>query len=306
MTVSRDSGAIGMVGLGIMGSQYARHLCEAGFEVAGFDVDAARQRELADAGGTPCASAVEVVERCSIVITALSSIDAFRAVMLSPESAARHARRDQIFVEMGTLPIALKTMACRQLEAGGARMIDAPVTGTRIHAERKELVVYASGDETVVAAVRPVLEAFARDVRFVGAFGAGMKLKMVTNHLVAVHNVAAAEALSLAASAGLDLQLVYDLIAGGPASSAVFGFRGPLMIEHRYEPATMRLDVFDKDLEIIDDFARSVHAATPLFDASRSVYDTALAQGRTNEDVAATFEVLRSASAPDPAGDHRA
>ena len=286
--------AIGVIGLGIMGSLYARHLIEAGFEVAGFDVAAERCEEFAAAGGRLCASPAEVIDCAAVVVVALSSVAAFRSVMLAADAASRHARAGQIFLEMGTLSIALKDQARHVLEQRGAQLVDAPVTGTRVHAERKELIVYASGSEAVVAKARPVLEAFARDVRFVGDFGTGMKLKMVTNHLVAVHNVAAAEALAFAVRAGLDLRQVYELIAGGPASSAVFGFRGPLMIEARYHPPTMRMDVFEKDLQIIDEFATALHAATPLFRASLGVYREALAQGMTSEDVAATFEILKA------------
>lgn len=289
--------AVGVIGLGIMGSLYARHLIEAGHEVAGFDVAEERCQEFAAAGGKLCASAAEVIERAGVVIVSLSSVAAFRRVMLGADAASQRARPGQVVVETGTLPIALKEEARRLLEQRGAHLVDAPVTGTRFHAERKELVVYASGSRAVIEQVRSVLEAFARDVRYVGEFGTGMKLKMVTNHLVAVHNVAAAEALSFAASAGLDLQQVYDLIAGGPASSAVFGFRGPLMVEGRYDPPTMRMDVFEKDLQIIDEFATALHAATPLFQASLGVYREALAQGMTHEDVAATFEVLKGRSA---------
>jgi 3-hydroxyisobutyrate dehydrogenase-like beta-hydroxyacid dehydrogenase len=295
--------AVGVIGLGIMGSRYARHLIEAGFDVAGFDVAADRCEEFTAVGGRLCASPAEVIDSAGVVVVALSAVAAFRSVMLDEGAAPSHARVGQILVEMGTLPIALKDEARQLLVQRGAHLVDAPVTGTRIHAERKELVVYASGDEAVVARARPVLEAFARDVRFVGEFGTGMKLKMVTNHLVAVHNVAAAEALAFAASAGLDLRSVYDLIAGGPASSAVFGFRGPLMVEARYHPPTMRMDVFEKDLQIIDEFATALNAATPLFHASLGVYREALAQGMTSEDVAATFEILKArsrASMPPP------
>ena len=290
-------GAVGVIGLGIMGGLYARHLIEAGHAVEGFDVAEQRCQEFSAAAGHLCASPAEVIDRAGVVIVALSSVAAFRDVMLGADAASQRARPGQVIVETGTLPIDLKEEARQRLEQRGAHLVDAPVTGTRFHAERKELVVYASGSEAVVDEVRPVLEAFARDVRYVGGFGTGMKLKMVTNHLVAVHNVAAAEALSFAASAGLDLQQVYDLIAGGPASSAVFGFRGPLMVEGRYEPATMRMDVFDKDLQIIDEFAASLHAATPLFRASLGVYREALAQGMTREDVSATFEVIKGRSA---------
>jgi L-threonate 2-dehydrogenase len=280
--------------LGIIGSPYARHLIDAGFEVSGFDISEERCQEFVDAGGYLCASPAEVVMRATVVVLVLSSVAAFRSVMLEADASSRVSRPGQIFVEMGTLPIALKEEARNLLESRGAHLVDAPVTGTRIHAEAKELVVYASGSEAIVSQVMPILECFARDIRYVGEFGSGMKLKMVTNHLVAVHNVATAETLSLALKAGLDLKLVYDLIAGGPASSRVFEFRGPLMIAAQYANPTMRIDVFEKDIQLIDDFAQAVKASTPLFEASRDVYREALARGLRSEDVAATFEILKA------------
>ena len=287
---------VGIIGLGIMGSWYARHLLDAGLTVCGFDPAQERQHSFQSAGGRTCASPEAVIDGAATVITVLGSIAAFRSVMLGPQSAAAKARAGQIFIELGTLPIALKEEARLQLQQRGAEMIDAPVTGTSLHAERKELIIYASGDTGAFASVAVLLETFARDVRFVGPFGTGMKLKMVTNHLVAIHNIATAEALSFAASAGLDLQLVYDLIAGGPASSAVFGFRAPLMIAGSYEPPTMRLDVFSKDLDIISDYSSELGAAMPMFEAGSRIYRQAIDQGLDCEDVAATFKLLRIAS----------
>jgi 3-hydroxyisobutyrate dehydrogenase-like beta-hydroxyacid dehydrogenase len=287
---------VGIIGLGIMGSWYARHMLDAGLTVCGFDPAEERQKMFQAAGGRPCASPGAVIDGAAVILTALSSIAAFRSVMLGPQAAAAMARTGQIFVELGTLPIDLKEAARLQLQQLGAVMIDAPVTGTSLHAERKELIIYASGDHGAFASVAGLLQTFALDVRFVGPFGTGMKLKMVTNHLVAIHNIATAEALSFAASAGLDLQLVYDLIAGGPASSAVFGFRAPLMIAGRYVPPTMRLDVFSKDLDIISDFSSELGAAMPMFEAGSQIYRQAIDQGLDGEDVAATFKLLRIAS----------
>ncbi len=284
--------SVGVIGLGIMGSCYARHLLEASFSVTGYDVSAERMASFGQAGGQLASSPGEVVQKSDVIVTALSSVAAFRSVMLGADAATAHVRKGQLFIETGTLAIPLKEEARARVEANGAGMVDATVTGTRVHAERRELVVYASGTEADVAAARPVIEAFAHDVRFVGPFGDGMKLKMVTNHLVAVHNVATAEALSLARAAGLDLQLVYDLISSGPATSGVFNFRGPLMVAGRYDAPTMRMDVFEKDIDVIDDFARGLHAATPLFQASSLVYRAALAQGIRAEDVSAVFEIL--------------
>lgn len=283
---------VGVIGIGIMGGAYARHLLAAGMEVCAFDTDRARQQQWLDDGGQAAVSAASVMDASDFVVLALSSIAAFKAVMLDAEAPARRARAGQLFIDTGTLPPALKQAARDALGLRGAAMIDAPVTGTRVHAERRELVVYASGDSPDVERARPVMDAFARDVRYVGEFGAGMKLKLVTNLLVAIHNVATAEALALAARAGLDLSAAYDLINSGPARSDVFGFRGPMMVGGDYRNATMRLDVFDKDLEIIGEFSRSLGAATPLFHACTALYKAALRNGDPAEDVAAVFKQL--------------
>ena len=296
MTESRP--VIGVIGLGIMGGLYARHLLEAKYDVCGYDVDDGRLAAFSQAGGVPLSSPQAVVEQADVVLTALSSIDAFRTILIDDSGAGRHARHGQLFIETGTIPISLKETARDLLRAHGAEMIDTPVTGTRLHAETKDLVVYLSGEEAACEQGRPVIEAWARDVRFVGPFGAGMKLKIVTNLLVAVHNVAAAEALALAKTAGLDLRVVYDLINGGAAASKAFGFRGLMMIEDHFEEATMRMDVFAKDLTIIGDFAKSVHAETPLLNASTQLYRRALDRGILTKDIAAVFDLL---SHPDDA-----
>jgi 3-hydroxyisobutyrate dehydrogenase-like beta-hydroxyacid dehydrogenase len=288
---------VGIVGLGIMGGAYARNVLAAGMDVVGFDTDRTRRREWLDSGGVLVESAADVVDASDFVITALSSVAAFKAVMLDDEAAGRRSRPGQLFIETGTLPLELKQAACAVQRSRGACMIDAPVTGTRLHAERRELVVYASGDPLAVERARPVIEAYARDVRYVGEFGAGLKLKLVTNLLVAIHNIATAEALALARRAGLDLATTYDLINSGPARSDVFGFRGPMMVAGDYGNATMRLDVFDKDLSIIDAFSRSVGAETPLFQAGIGVYKAALLNGDPTEDVSAVFRQLAGESA---------
>jgi putative dehydrogenase len=283
---------VGVVGMGIMGGAYARNVRAAGMDVVAFDTDRTRQQEWQACGGVLAQSAAAVVDASDFVIVALSSVAAFKAVMLDAGAPGGRARPGQLFIETGTLPLDLKQGARVVLASRGACMIDAPVTGTRVHAERRELVVYASGDRQEVERARPVIDAFARDVRYVGEFGAGVKLKLVTNLLVAIHNVATAEALALAQRAGLDLSMTYDLINSGPARSDVFGFRGPMMVAGDYRNATMRLDVFDKDLALIDAFSRAVGADTPLFQAGIGLYKAALSNGDPAEDVSAVFRQL--------------
>ncbi len=285
--------SVGIVGVGIMGLAYARNLLAAGFTVCGFDVDPDRLEALAGAGGTPAQSPRQVAENTDVILLALASVDALRSACLGPQGLALGLRKGTIVVEMGTLPLSAKETCREALEAAGAAVLDCPVSGTGAQAAQRDLVLYASGEEAVVDKARPVFDGLARETRYVGPFGAGIKLKYIANLLVTIHNLAAAEALLLAEKAGLDLPLVYDAIRAGAGTSRMFEVRGPMMVEDRYEPATMKLDVYMKDIELILDFARESGSPTPLMTASLPFYEAGLAQGRAKQDTAAVFAVLK-------------
>ena len=164
-------------------------------------------------------------------------------------------------------------------------------------------MVYASGNRAAYRRAVPVLEAFARAHFYVGAFGAGSKMKFVANLLVAIHNVAAAEALVLAMKAGLDPAMVLKVVTAGVGSSRVLEVRGPMMVKGDYSHATMKLDVWRKDMTIIADFANQVGCPVPLFAATAPIYTSAIATGRGAEDTGAVCAVLeRLAGAQHPSG----
>ena len=127
-------------------------------------------------------------------------------------------------------------------------------------------------------------------------------MKFVANHLVAIHNVAAAEAMILAERAGLDPKIVVDMIGPGAGGSRMFQMRAPMMVEGVYEPATMKVSTWKKDMAIIAEFADDVGCETPLFTLTQPVYAEAMAMGLGDQDTAAVFEVLKRAiiTAPEP------
>ncbi|MFN5997060.1 MAG: NAD(P)-dependent oxidoreductase [Paracoccaceae bacterium] len=281
---------VGIIGLGIMGMAYAANLRKAGATVAGFDPVAGARSALADLGGKPCLSCAEVARTADVILLALPSVAALEAAIAEMRP---HLRQGQLLAEMGTLPIEAKEAARLACAEAGVALLDCPVSGTGAQAATGDLVVFASGAAPDVDLLRPVFNAIARDVRHVGPFGSGMKLKLVANLLVTIHNLAAAEALLLAEKSGLDLAMVFDAIRSGAGNSRMFEVRGPLMIEGRYEPATMKMDVYQKDLALIMDHARDVACPVPLMAATLPYYSAALAQGRHKEDTAALFAVLQ-------------
>jgi putative dehydrogenase len=280
---------IGFIGLGIMGGAMSRHMLAAGLPVVGYDIAAEATQRFRTAGGTPAASVAEVISQARIVFTSLPTVAAFDDVM---RSIAQGDAQGRIIVDLCTMPHANKHAAEQALRAAGAVMLDCPLSGTGAQAERRDLVVFGSGDRDAFEAALPALRTATRRQLHLGAFGNGTTMKFLANHLVAVHNVAAAEAMVLAQKAGMDLQQVYDTLCDSAATSRMFEVRGPLMVDDRYDEPTARVSMFLKDIACIGDFAARVHCPTPLFDVAAQLYTAADNAGLTSADTACVKRVL--------------
>jgi 3-hydroxyisobutyrate dehydrogenase-like beta-hydroxyacid dehydrogenase len=280
---------VGVIGLGIMGGAMASNLLQAGFRVVGYDVARAARRMLARAGGIAARSGADVARRAPIVITSLPSVAALAAVS---EEIARAGRKGLIVVETSTMPLEAKNAARTVVEAGGATLLDCPLSGTGAQARVKDLLVYASGARAACRQCVPVFEGFARGHHYLGAFGNGSKMKYVANLLVAIHNVAAAEAMVLARKAGLDAAQTLKVIADGAGSSRMLQVRGPMMVADDYSDATMKVEVWQKDMHIIGEYATQLGCPTPLFAASAPLYTAAIAEGFAKEDTGSVCAVL--------------
>ena len=287
---------VGVIGLGIMGGSIARNLVAAGQDVCGFDPDPDRQREAEANGVEVLESAAAVAARSSIALTSLPSVAALEKVTEELCGLPESDSDGLIVAELSTLPIDDKTSSRDQLAERGIFLLDCPLSGTGAQAAVGDLVIYASGDEASCKACERVFLGFGRACPYLGEFGNGTKMKFVANLLVAVHNVATAEAMLLGVRSGLDAQVLYEVAGSGAGGSRVFELRGPLMVSEDYEPATMKLEVWQKDMKLIREFAEENGVSTPLFTASAPVYTAAVEAGRGNEDTAAVYEVLKTMS----------
>jgi 3-hydroxyisobutyrate dehydrogenase-like beta-hydroxyacid dehydrogenase len=280
---------VGMIGLGIMGSAMSANLVRAGVRVIGYDVAPGARAAHKRAGGVPAKSPREVARRADIVITSLPSA---RALADVAAELAKSAKRGTVVVETSTLPIEAKTAARDALARRGVTLLDCPLSGTGAQARAKDLLIYVSGERAAYKKISPVLPAFTSANFYVGPFGSGSKMKFVANLLVAIHNVAAAEAMVLGMKAGLDPAMILKVVAGGAGGSRMFQVRGPMMVKGDYSEATMKNEVWQKDMTIIGDFARSLDCPTPLFAASAPIYNAAMAMGLGKEDTGAVCKVL--------------
>jgi putative dehydrogenase len=288
---------VGIVGLGIMGGAIASNLVDRGWRVIGFDIDATRRAELALANVTIAGDAGQVARDAPIIMTSLPSPAAVADVA---QTIANSGQSQRIVVELSTLAIADKLCFESILEKAGHIALDCPLSGTGAQAKNRDLVVYASGDSNAIAQCMDLFSDFAKQSADLGAFGNGSRMKFVANLLVAIHNVATAEAMILAQRAGLDPKMVVDLVGPGAGGSRMFQMRAPMMVEGVYEPATMKVSTWKKDMAIIAEFADDVGCATPLFTLTQPVYSEAIAMGLGDQDTAAVFEVLKKTIITDP------
>jgi len=291
------SNTVGIIGLGIMGSAIAPNLVERGWRVVGFDIDAARRAEMAKAGVVIAESAALVTRDAPIIMTSLPTP---KAVMEVAQSIADSGQPSRIVVELSTLTLADKLRFEEILKKAGHIALDCPLSGTGAQAKLRDLVVYASGDRQAIAQCTSLFADFAKQSADLGAFGNGSRMKFVANHLVAIHNVATAEAMVLAERAGLDPQMVVDLVGPGAGGSRMFQMRAPMMVERIYQPATMKVSTWKKDMAIIAEFAEDVGCETPMFTLTQPVYTEAMAMGLGDQDTASVFEVLKKTIVDDP------
>ena len=279
----------GIIGLGIMGGAMARNLRAAGWRVLGYDPSEAATSTAAADGVEIRPDVAALVRGARVILTSLASPTALQATAAAIAAAGGDKR---IIVEASTMTLDDKMRFAAPLQAVGHAVLDCPISGTGSQARVKDLVIYASGGSAEIEQLRPFFGAFARQVHDLGAYGNGSRMKFVANLLVAIHNVASAEAMVLGIKAGLDPQQIHDLVTAGAGNSRVFELRAPMMVKSDYSEATMKIDVWQKDMSIITSFATSLGVPTPLLNATMPIYASAMATGHAHDDTAAVCAVL--------------
>jgi len=275
---------VGIVGLGLLGGAVASRLLAAGHAVVGHDVRAERMTALEAMGGKPAATATAAARASEAVITLLPSLAAVEEVILGAAGLAAALRPEQPVIQMSTISPALTERLDAALRARGLAFLDTPVSGTSGMVARGDGIIFVGGERALYDRWRPVLEAILPHSVYVGRAGQAMVLKLIANLLVALHSAAAAEALTMARRAGLDLPLALDVLARSAATSRMLEVRGPMMAREEF-PAQMKLDLFMKDLHLIQDAAAAVGAAVPLTDVAERLYAAAAGAGHDQEDL---------------------
>jgi len=274
-----------------MGTAISANIANEGFAVWGYDVLKERTDILVDNGGQAASSCREVAQKSDVLLMSLPSLSAFQDVVWGVDGILSSGRKGLIAMECSTLALADKERACEDMQKAGMTLLDCPISGgTR--AVQKDLVVYGSGHHDSYEKCIPIIEAFARSNYFLGQFGNGSKMKLVANLLVAIHNVSTAEAMVFGMKAGLDPEMIYKVMCDSSGRSRMFEVRAPRMVKNDYDNPSMKVKIFQKDLSIIDEFAKSLKCPTPLFANSLQIYVSAMAKGFDEQDTASVCAVL--------------
>ncbi|HET9739181.1 MAG TPA: NAD(P)-dependent oxidoreductase [Solirubrobacteraceae bacterium] len=286
--------AVGFIGLGIMGSRQAANLARAGFELTVFN----RTRERADEwaaehGGHVAATPREVGERGDIVITMVVDRAQVEEMLLGEEGAARGAKSGTLFVDMSTIGPAEARRIGAEVAARGHAFVDAPVTGSAPRAADGTLTIMAGGSEEDVARARPALEAMGETIVHVGELGTGQQVKVLSNAVSAANCATLAQALVVGRRAGVDLEALLTVMAGGSANSTMLQLKGKPMLTHDFTPL-FKLEHMLKDVRLCLEEARDAGAAFPAAALAGELYAAADGRGLGEQDFAAVLEVVEA------------
>jgi 3-hydroxyisobutyrate dehydrogenase-like beta-hydroxyacid dehydrogenase len=281
---------IGIVGVGKIGTEIAKHLINGGYRVLGY-----RRSSLVEfekIGGTPARSPAHVGEEAEIVFSCLPGGASLDDVVNGPAGLIHTARSGQIVAELGSHQLPAKERQIDLLAAKGAIFLDGEVSGTPGMVTQRKAPIYLAGDPDACRKIEPIIKVFSESYLYLGSFGAASKIKFVNNLLVTVNTAAIGEAVSLALKAGVDPDLMIKAITNGSGGSVLFPIRAPRMVHKDYLPAQGTFEMLSHYFDYIDDLANRAGASTPLFDLAADLYRRGLKRGLAEHDVAAIIEVI--------------
>lgn len=287
---------VGIIGLGLLGHAVAARLRAAGHDVIGHDVVADRREALTALGGRAAPSLEAVVTAGDPVCVVLPSLASVEEVVLGARGIAATARRGLTVMQMSTISPALTERLAHECAARGVQFLDCPVSGTSAMVADGDGILFVGGDHGLYERWRPLLESVLPRAVHVGRAGQAMVLKLVANLLVAVHSAAAAEALLMVERAGLDVPLALDVLRSSAAGSRMLDVRGPLIARREFPPQ-MKLELFMKDLHLIQDAAEGMGTPVPLTDTAERLYAAAAAAGHGGEDLSVVVTALGAPAA---------
>lgn len=271
----------------------AANLLKAGFALTVYNRTAAKAASLKDAGARLASTPAEAASEASVVIGMLADDAASRAIWTGKEGALEGAAKDAVLIESSTVSPAWIAELARLAEQRDARFLDAPVTGSRAQAAAGQLTFLVGGTEDALSAATPALKAMSKDIVHLGPVGSGAKMKLINNFLCGVQAASLAEGLAWIERSGLDPRKALSLLNAGAPASPLLGALSERMMNHDYT-VNFLLKLMSKDLLYAHAEAATCHVDLKTAETARQVFESAVAQGFGEQDMASVIEPLRA------------
>jgi len=270
---------VGFIGVGMMGTPMARRLVMAGYNVVAYDIDPDAMRRVEEMVAETSASAKDVAERCNPIITILPSSDDVEEVVLGPGGLIEGGSEGTVLIDMTTAyPLSTKKIA-EEMAKRGMHLIDAPVSGGVVGAEKGALSIMVGGDPELVETCRPLLQVMGKNIFYMGEVGSGHTMKAINNFLSGCTMTATSEALTLATKAGLDPKKVVDVLQVSSGRSYATDFKFPRYVLPRTFDDGFRLELLYKDLRIITRLGRDLGAPMLIANIIHKIVGQAVSKG---------------------------
>lgn len=284
---------VGFIGLGNMGGPMAMNLLKHGFPLVVHDIDPAKAKALQDRGATVASSPAEVARAVQRTISMVETTAQAESVIVGERGVIHGASGGHLVISMSTIdPFAARRLHA-QLAVKGIKMLDAPVSGGTVRAASGELSIMVGGDHVAFTACQDLFKAMGTHIFYIGDIGQGLAMKLVNNMLVQVNLVAVCEALIMGVKAGLDPQMIYDVVRVSTGNSVAFETRVPKIIAGDFAPGGT-VDISFKDQELETAFAKQLSVPLLLANLTQQVYQMARAAGLNMQDSSAIIHVLEN------------
>lgn len=295
--------SVAVIGLGAMGMGAAKSCVNAGLDTYGVDLNPVALQTLKDYGAKAVGkSAVDFAQELDAVVLLVVNAAQVKAVLFGENGLVQHLKPDTAVMVSSTISAQDAKEISQKLTELGLLMLDAPVSGGAAKAAAGEMTVMASGSKQAFEKLQPVLTAVAGKVYNIGEeIGLGATVKIIHQLLAGVHIAAGAEAMALAAKAGIPLDLMYDVVTNAAGNSWMFENRMKHVVEGDYTPLSM-VDIFVKDLGLVNDTAKSLHFPLHLASTAYSMFTEASNAGYGKEDDSAVIKIFSGIELPKKEG----
>jgi 3-hydroxyisobutyrate dehydrogenase-like beta-hydroxyacid dehydrogenase len=283
---------LGFLGLGIMGYPMARHLLEAGHEVALWTHSAAKARELAAKGkGTACATPKEVAQRSDFIFYCVGTTAMARAVSTGKDGLLEGIRPGSVTADCSTVSPTESAEIGALFAAKGVHFLDAPCTGSKAGAEGGTLTFMVGGDQGAFDRAKPYFEAMGKRLYYCGSAGHGLKAKLTQNLVLANLMQAFAEGLVLATKNGVSPELMLDILDNSAAKSALISAKAPFILKRDFK-TNFSTKWMHKDIGLALESAKPLDQPLPLTAITQQMLQATIAKGYGEDDFCSTIRVL--------------